>query len=142
MKSIRLSILCLVLAAFATSARGEDDQPRTQTIQEIATLASSQFYTHFALTRIMLEGEWNQKVFEKFSYCDGMTLVMMKRYGDKLKDDKKWGPFFKMRNTLHFDIFEKLQPLIEKKRGGEDLTDADRKLLERFDNRIFEKLMK
>lgn len=142
MKSVRTSILCFVLAAFCMSARGEDAPPSTQTIQEISTLSSSQFYTHFALIRTMLEGEWNQKVFEKFSYYDGMNLQMMKRYAEQLGDDKKWGPFFEMKNALHLEVYEKLQPLIERKRGGEDLTDTERKLLDDLDNRIFEKLMK
>lgn len=142
MRSIRNSILCLVLAAFCGSARGEDAQPSTQTIQEISTLSSSQFYTHFALIRTMLEGKWNQKVFEKYSFYDGVNLQMMKRYGEELKDDKKWGPFFDMRNALHLEVYEKLQPLIKKKRGDKDLTDADQKLLDDLDNRIFEKLMK
>lgn len=142
MKGIRTSILCLILAAFCASARGEDAQPSTRTIQEISTLSSSQFYTHFALIRTMLEGEWNQKVFEKFSFYDGINLQMMKRYGEELKDDKTWGPFFEMKNALHLEVYEKLQPLIEKRRGDEDLTEADQKLLEDLDNRIFEKLIK
>ena len=142
MKSIRANIVCLVLAAFCASARGEDVPPSTQTLQEISTLSSSQFYTHFALIRTMLEGEWNQKVFEKFSYYDGVNLQMMRRYAEELKDDEKWGPFFEMKNALHLEVYEKLQPLIEKKRGDEDLTGADGKLLEDLDERIFEKLMK
>lgn len=142
MKNIRNLMLCLVIVTFCMSARGEDAQPSTRTIQEISTLSSSQFYTNYALIRTMLEGEWNQKVFEKFSFYDGINLQMMKRYGEELKDDKTWGPFFETKNALHLEVYEKLQPLIEKKRGGEDLTRADRKLLDELDNQIFEKLMK
>ena len=67
---------------------------------------------------------------------------MMKRYGEKLKDDKKWGPLLKMKNALHTETYKKLKPLIEKKRNGGKLTDADRKLLKNLDRRIFEKLIK
>lgn len=105
-------------------------------------LSSSQFYTNYALIRTMLEGEWNQKVFEKFSYYDGVNLQLMNRYGERLKDDKKWGPFFEMKNALHLDVYQKLKPLIEKKREDKDLTDADHKLLDELDNQIFEKLIK
>ena len=90
----------------------------------------------------MLKGDWDQKVFEQFSYYDGVSLQLTKRYGEKLKDDKKWGPFFEMKNSLHMETYKQLKPLIEKKGKGEQLEKADRKLLEDLDQRILEKLMK
>jgi len=142
MNYIHAGMLCLVLASSSGKALGQEAPPSTKVLQELATLSSSQFYTQFALTRVMLEGEWNQKVFEQFSWYDGVNLRMMKRYGETLKDDKKWGPFLEMKNALHSETYEKLKPLIEKKRDGGKLTDADRKRLEELDKRIFEKLIK
>ena len=142
MTMIRTTILCVGLAAFCGSAPADEAPPSTKVLAELTALSSSQFYTQFALTRAMLEGTWDQKVFDQFSYYDGVNLQMMKRYGEKLKDDKKWGPFLDMKNSLHLEVYKKLQPLIEKKRNGGSLTDADRKLLEDLDKRIFEKLIK
>ena len=139
---IRTTILCLGLAAFCGSAPADEAPPSTKVLAELTALSSSQFYTQFALTRVMLEGTWDQKVFEQFSYYDGVNLQMMKSYGEKLKDDKTWGPFFIKKNALHLEVYKKLQPLIEKKRKGETLTDSDRKLLENLDKQIFEKLIK
>ena len=142
MKNIRVNILCLILASCCGNAQSEEAPPSRQVLQDLTALSSQQFYTQFALIRTMLEGAWDQKVFEQFSLYDGFNLQIMKRYGEKLKDDKKWGPCFEIKNSLHLEIYQKLKPLIEKKRGGEKLTDADRKLLERLDKRIFEKLIK
>ena len=142
MKTIRTNILCLILISFCGSALSEEPPPPTQVFQEISTLSSSQFYTNFTLIRTMLKGDWDQKVFEQFSYYDGVSLQLTKRYGEKLKDDKKWGPFFEMKNSLHMETYKQLKPLIEKKGKGEQLGKADRKLLEDLDQRIPEKLMK
>ena len=142
MKTIRTNILCLMLTSFCGSALSEEAPPSPQVLQEISTLSSSQFYTNFALIRTMLEGDWDQKVFEQFSYYDGFNLQLTKRYGEKLKDDKKWGPFFEMKNSLHMETYKQLKPLIEKKGKGAQLGKADGKLLEEIDKRIFEKLIK
>ena len=40
------------------------------------------------------------------------------------------------------EIYKELRPLIEKKRGGKEITEADRKLLEDLDQRIYKKLIK
>ncbi|MGB0580690.1 MAG: hypothetical protein ACPGVU_13385 [Limisphaerales bacterium] len=117
-------------------------QPSTQLIQEISTLSSSQFYTNFALLRTMLEGEWNQKVCDQFSYYDGVNLQLVKRYREKLKDDRIWGPFFRKKYSVHVETYESLKPLIAKRRGGMALTDADRTLLKKLDQRIYEELIK
>lgn len=142
MKMIRTTILCLTLAAFCGSALADEPPPSTKVLQELTALSSSQFYTHFALTRIMLEGTWDQKVFKQFSSYDGLNLQMMERHGEQLQDDKKWGPFFAKKNALHREIYKKLQPLIERKRNGEKLTKADQKLLEDLDKKILEGLIK
>ena len=139
---IRTTILCLGLATFCGSALAEEAPPSTKVLHELTVLSSQQFHTHFALTRAMLEGTWNQKVFKQFSFYDGLNLQMMERYGKLLKDDKKWGPFFAKKTALHLEVYKKLQPLIERKRNGEKLTKADQKLLEDLDKQILEKLIK
>ncbi len=138
----RTTIQCLIFATCCGSAFGDEPAPSPRVLQEITALSSQQFYTQFALTRTMLEGSWDQKVFDQFSYYDGVNLQTMQRYAEKFKDDKKWGPFFAMKNALHLGTYKKLQPLIERKRRGEKLTDADRKLLEELDKKILEKLIK
>lgn len=115
---------------------------RTIELQRITALSSSQFYTHFALIRIMLNGEWDDETFQKFSWYDGVNLNMMRGYEKKLKDNKKWGPFLKMKNALHQQVYDDLMPLIRKKRRGEELTDADDEKLEDLDKQIFDRLIK
>ena len=140
--SIRTTIQCLIFAACCGSALGDEPAPSPRVLQEMTALSSQQFYTQFALTRTMLEGTWDQKVFSQFSSYDGANLQTMQRYGKMFKDDKKWGPFFAMKNALHLETYKKLKPLIERKRKGEKLTDADRQLLKDLDKQIVEKLIK
>ncbi len=115
---------------------------RTIELQRITALSSSQLYTHFALLRIMLNGEWDDETFQKFSWYDGMNLKMMQGYEKELNENKKWGPFLKMKNALHQQVYDELQPLIRKKRRGEELTDADDEKLEDLDKQIFDRLIK
>lgn len=138
-KTINLAAFLLSLLISSVSYGAE---PSTQVIQEIATLSSSQFYTNFALLRTMLEGEWNQKVCDQFSYYDGINLQLVKRYREKLKDDKIWGPFFRKKYSVHMETYNALKPLIEKRRDGTALTEADRTLLKKLDQRIYENLIK
>ena len=141
----------------ATNARSDDERAqatadgsgqenaavqRTIELQRITTLSSSQFYTHFALIRKMLNGEWDDETFQKFSWYDGVNLNMMRGYEKKLKDNKKWGPFLKMKNALHQQVYDDLMPVIRKKRRGEELTDADDEKLEDLDKQIFDRLIK
>jgi len=143
MKKVCINPLYIIMLAFCCgSTLKAEVSPSPRVLQEISMLSASQFYTQFALVRTMLEGTWNQKVYEQFAYYDGINLNLMKRYGDQLKDDPKWGPFFKMQNTLHLEVYEALQPLIAKKRKDEPLTDSDRKRLEELDKQIFAKLIK
>ena len=60
----------------------------------------------------------------------------------ELNENKKWGPFLKMKNALHQQVYDELQPLIRKKRRGEELTDADDEKLEDLDKQIFDRLIK
>lgn len=115
---------------------------RTVELQEISMLSSMQLYTHFALVRNMLKGEWDEKLFEQFSACDGMNLQMMQRYEEKFKGDRKWGPFFKMKNSLHKRVDDDLEPLVRKNRQNQELTAVDLERLKALDKLILEKLVK
>lgn len=124
------------------STQEDAAQHRTIELQRITTLSSMQFYTNFALIRKMLKDEWDEENFRKFSWYDGVNLKMMKGYEEKLKEDKKWGPFRKMTNALHQRVYDDLKPLIRKKRMGEELTAADYEKLVELDKLIFDKLIK
>jgi len=117
-------------------------QQTTIELQKLTTLSSMQFYTHFALIQKMLMGKWDEDTFKKFSLYDGINLKMMQAYEKQLKEDAKWGPFLKMKNTLHQQVYEDLKPLIRKKRKGEKLTAADIENLKDLDELIFNKIIK
>ena len=123
-------------------AQQDTAQQRTIELQRITTLSSMQFYTHFALIRKMLKEEWNEEAFRRFSWYDGVNLNMMRGYEKQLKENKKWGPFFKMKNGLHQQVYDDLEPLILKKRMGEELTATDLEKLVDLDKLIFDKLIK
>ncbi len=141
--------LVAVVAGTATAAPTQETTsvnkktiPSTVELQNMTALSSMQLYTQFALIRNMLEGKWNEKVFEQFSFYDGMNLQMMQSYEKQLAEDKRWGPFLKMKNSLPKKIYDDLQPLIRQKRNNENLTDADLETLEAWDKLIFDKLVK
>lgn len=115
---------------------------RNGDLQRITTLSSMQFYTHFALIQKMLTQQWDEETFKKFSLYDGMNLKMMQVYEKQLKEHKTWGPFLKMKNALHREVYDDLKPLIRKKRMGEELTAADVEKLMEVDKLIFEKTIK
>ena len=117
-------------------------QQTTIELQKLTTLSSMQFYTHFALIQKMLMGKWDEETFKKFSQYDGINLKIMQAYEKQLKENIKWGPFLKMKNTLHQQIYEDLKPLIRKKRMGEELTAADIEKLKDLDELIFNKIIK
>jgi len=117
-------------------------QQTTIELQKLTTLSSMQFYTHFALIQKMLMGKWDEDTFKKFSLYDGINLKMMQAYEKQLKEDAKWGPILKMKNTLHQQVYEDLKPLIRKKRKGEKLTAADIEKLKDLDELIFNKIIK
>ena len=144
-----LTMLLVAVAGIATAQPLEETTSvkkeateRTVEVQKITSLSSMQFYTHFALVRNMLKGEWDDKLFEQFSFYDGMNLQMMQRYEKELKGDRKWGPFLKMKNSLHRKVYDDLEPLIRKKRENQNLTAADLEELEALDKLILEKLIK
>jgi hypothetical protein len=123
-------------------AQEDAAQQRTIELQKITTLSSMQFYTHFALIRKMLRKEWDEETFQRFSWYDGVNLKMMQGYEKQLKENTKWGPFLKMKNALHQQVYDDLKPLIRKKRMGEQLTAADVEKLVDLDKLIFDKLIK
>ena len=104
-------------------------QQRTMELQRLTTLSSMQFYTHFALLRKMLNEEWDEETFRRFSWYDGVNLRMMQGYEKQLKDNKKRAPFRKMKNTLHPQVYDDLKPLIRKRRMGQQLTAAEEEKL-------------
>jgi hypothetical protein len=117
-------------------------QQTTIELQRLTTLSSMQFYTNFALIQKMLMGKWDEETLKKFSLYDGINLKMMQAYEKQLKENAKWGPFLKMKNTLHQQVYEDLKPLIRKKRKGEKLTAADIEKLKDLDELIFNKIIK
>lgn len=117
-------------------------QQTTIELQKLTTLSSMQFYTHFALIQKMLMGKWDEETFRKFSLYDGINLKMMQAYEKQLKENVKWGPFLKKKNTLHQQVYKDLMPLIRKKRMGEKLAAADIEKLEDLDELIFNKIIK
>jgi hypothetical protein len=148
--TVSVSIILLVAVTGIAAAQPADETTsvkkeateRTVELQKITALSSMQFYTHFALVRNMLKGEWDDKLFAQFSSYDGMNLQMMQRYEEELKGDRTWGPFLKMKNSLHRKVYDDLEPLIRKKRMNQNLTAADLKELEALDKLILEKLIK
>ena len=144
-----LPMLLVAVAGIATAQPLEETTSvkkeateRTVELQKITALSSMQLYTQFALVRNMLTGEWDEKLFKQFSYYDGINLQMMQHYEEEFKGDKKWGPFLKMKNSLHKNIYDDLEPLIRKKRKNERLTAADLEKLQGLDNLILQKLIK
>ena len=114
---------------------------RTVELQAITTLSSMQLYTQFALVRNMLQGDWDEEVFKQFSFYDGINLQMMRRYEKKLRGDTKWGPAFKVKNSIHEQVYDDLEPLIRKRRKNQKLTAADLVKLKDLNKLIFEKLI-
>ena len=117
-------------------------QQTTIELQRLTTLSSMQFYTNFALIQKMLMGKWDEETLKKFSLYDGINLKMMQAYEKQLKENVKWGPFLKKKNTLHQQVYKDLMPLIRKKRMGGKLTAADIEKLEDLDELIFNKIIK
>ena len=123
-------------------AQEDSAQQQTMELQRLTTLSSMQFYTHFALLRKMLNEQWDEETFQKFSWYDGVNLRMMQGYEKQLKDNKKWSPFLRMKNALHQQVYDDLKPLIRKKRMGGELTAADVEKLVELDKLIFDNLIK
>ena len=90
----------------------------------------------------MLKEKWDEETFQRFSWYDGVNLQMMQSYEKRLKEDKKWVPFLRMKNALHQQVYDDLMPLVRRKRTGEKLTAADVQKLKALDKLIFDKLIK
>lgn len=142
MKRINAVITLLALTCFCQNSLGQEAKATKIGPQQITAISSMQFYTTFVLIRTMLEGDWNDKVFQQFSYYDGMNLKAMKDYETEMADDKIWGEFLRQKNSIHQKVYEELKPLFSKKRANEGLTKEDLLKLESLDKLIYEKLIK
>ena len=90
----------------------------------------------------MLEGEWDEKVYQQFSYYDGLVYEVMKKYETTHQDDAVWGPFLKKRIEVHLHVLKEMQPLIKKRQAGERLSNEEQVWLESAGKEIWEKLLK
>jgi hypothetical protein len=140
----------VIVALLTSTARSADETAlvkkeatgKSVKLQEMTSLSSMQFYTYFALVRNMLEGTWDDNLFQQFALYDGMNLQMMQRHEEKLERDKKWEPFLKMKNALHKKVYEELKPLIRNKRENQNLSATDTEKLKALDRLILETLIK
>lgn len=134
----------LIFVLIVTSGLSADDSMKKGSgvrLQEITAISTAQFYTNFALIRTMLEGTWNEKTFEQFSNYDGMNLNLMIEYQKEWKEDKIRGPFLEKKIKVHQSVYEKLFPLIEKKRSKRILETKDFETLDTLDKLIFKGLI-
>lgn len=141
MKSFIPIILLLVFTFACQITFGKEVKASKIGPQEITAISSMQFYTNFALIRTMLEGKWDDEVFQQFSYYDGTNLQMMKDYEAEMTNDKIWGKFLRQKNAVHHKIYEDLKPLISKKRENKELSKDELLTLESLNKLIYEKLI-
>ena len=76
----------------------------------------------------MLEGE-DEKVYQQFSYYDGLVYEVIKKYETTHQGDALWRPALKKR-LVHTQIFKEMQPLIKKRQDGERLSNKEQLWLE------------
>lgn len=114
------------------------DQP----VEDVVTLSSVQFATHFQLMKKMLGGEWDEKVYQQFSYYDGLVYEVIKKYETAHQGDAVWGAALKKRLDVHTQIFREMQPLIKKRQDSERLSNKEQLWLELAGRKIWEKLLK
>ena len=71
MKKVVAFVLCgLIGSSIAMAAQpNKGDQP----VEDVVTLSSVQFATHFELMKQMLEGEWDEKVYQHFRTTMGSS---------------------------------------------------------------------
>ena len=140
MKKIVISVLCgLIGSSIAMASQPtKGDQP----VEDVVTLSSVQFATHFELVKQMLEGEWDEKVYQQFSYYDGLVYEVTKKYENTYQDDAVWGPFLKKQIEVRLHVLKEMQPLIKKRQAGERLSDEEQVWLESVGKEIWEKLLK
>ena len=90
----------------------------------------------------MLEGEWDEKVYQQFSYYDGLVYEVTKKYENTYQDDAVWGLFLKKQIEVRLHVLKEMQPLIKKRQAGERLSDEEQVWLESVGKEIWEKLLK
>ena len=140
MKWVVASVLCgLIGSSIAIASEPtKGDQP----VEDVLMLSSAHFATHFELMKKMLEGEWDEKVYQQFSYYDGLVYEVIKKYENTYQDDAVWGPFLKKRVDVHTQIFKEMQPLIKKRQDGERLSNKEQLWLESAGQKIWEELVR
>ncbi len=116
----------------------KEDQP----VEDVVTLSSVQFATHFELMKQMLESDWDEKVYQQFSYYDGLGYEVLKKYKNTYQDDTVWGPFLNNRIEFHAQLLQDIQPLIAKRQAGEQLSNEEHVWLESTGKKIWKKLLK
>ena len=90
----------------------------------------------------MLGGEWDEKVYQQFSYYDGLVYEVIKKYETAHQGDAVWGAALKKRLDVHTQIFREMQPLIKKRQDSERLSNKEQLWLELAGRKIWEKLLK
>lgn len=140
LKKVVTSVLCgLIGSSIAMAAQPtKEDQP----VEDVVTLSSVQFATHFELMKQMLESDWDEKVYQQFSYYDGLGYEVLKKYKNTYQDDTVWGPFLNNRIEFHAQLLQDIQPLIAKRQAGEQLSNEEHVWLESTGKKIWKKLLK
>ena len=140
LKKVFTSVLCgLIGSSIAMAAQPtRGDQP----VEDVVTLSSVQFATHFEVMKQMLESDWDEKVYQQFSYYDGLGYEVLKKYKNTYQDDAVWGPFLNNRIEFHAQLLQDIQPLIAKRQAGEQLSNEEHVWLESTGKKIWEKLLK
>ena len=140
LKKVVTSVLCgLIGSSIAMAAQPtKEDQP----VEDVVTLSSVQFATHFELMKQMLESDWDEKVYQQFSYYDGLGYEVLKKYKNTYQDDTVWGPFLNNRIEFHAQLLQDIQPLIAKRQAGEQLSNEEHVWLESIGKKIWKKLLK
>jgi hypothetical protein len=117
LKKVFTSVLCgLIGSSIAMAAQPtRGDQP----VEDVVTLSSVQFVTHFEVMKQMLESDWDEKVYQQFSYYDGLGYEVLKKYKNTYQDDSVWGQFLTERIEFHAQLLQDIQPRIAKRQAGE-----------------------
>ena len=89
----------------------------------------------------MLEGEWDEKVYQQFSYYDGLVYEVIKKY-ETTHQVMLCGASLKKRLDVHTQILKEMQPLIKKRQDGERLSNKEQLWLESAGQKIWEELVR
>ena len=140
MKTIYLALLLMATVSFVNA---ETNSPPVCIDPQIySNASSSQSYATFELVRQLLENNWNEKLYQQFMYYEGTNWEGIERTQKQFVNDKVWGPWFKKKLAFQKKIYKELNPLVEKKRKGEDMSKEDLTLLSEIHTRIYEQLVK